>query len=267
MSRAEWRRQKAAEQKIIKKMEKAVQKAGVDTKSNMPPAPLRIFNLSTEKVAELTGTDVAVLDQWRKEQVEKIQKELIIEAQEKLDKAENYITLCTIMTTMKALEGFRYAKSAARHIIKNYEDSVQYTTKEKVRETYNDLHERWGIEFEFDEPDLDSEMGFDTYDWRYEYIGMHVPPSVYGKIWDDSKELMKAVMTMAMLWELCEDFGFHKKKFQMLNKFKAGLQKKYDAITERSFEQIEKMILEKYGLGINWEKDTISALKGFGIKA
>lgn len=105
-----------------------------------------------------TGTKIAVLEQWRKEQTEEIRKACIMEAQEKLDQAENFITLCNIITSLKALEGFRYAKAAAGYLLEHYSESVVASEKQNIQKTYRELSEKWGIEMEFEDPDLNKEM-------------------------------------------------------------------------------------------------------------
>lgn len=119
MNRAEIRRQEKKNKKRIDKAESFLKKAGFP-EFKLPPAPMRTSNLSVQEAANLTGAKVAVLEQWRREQTEKIKKACIVEAQEKLDKAEEYSTLCNIIASLKALEGFRYGKAAAAHLLEHY---------------------------------------------------------------------------------------------------------------------------------------------------
>ena len=128
MGRAELRRQAKSRKKEQEKISKVLRNAGFP-EFQLPPAPLKTTNLSIPEVAKLTGSKIAVLEQWRKEQVEEIKKACILEAQEKLDKAEKFITLCNIITSLKALEGFRYGRAAAEHMLNHYSESVVASKK------------------------------------------------------------------------------------------------------------------------------------------
>lgn len=170
MNRAELRRRAKDQKKEQGKMNKMLRQAGLP-EFTIPPAPVRTTNLSMEEVSRITSTEIAVLEQWRKEQIEEIKKECILEAQERLDQAENFITLCNVFTSLKALEGFRYAKAAATHLLEHYSESTVSAEKQNIRKTYEELHEKWGIEMEFDTPELNKEMGFEEVDWMKNYIG------------------------------------------------------------------------------------------------
>ena len=73
MGRAELRRQAKSRKKEQEKISKVLKNAGFP-EFQLPPAPLKTTNLSTAEVANLTGTKIAVLEQWRKEQTEEIRK-------------------------------------------------------------------------------------------------------------------------------------------------------------------------------------------------
>ena len=84
MGRAELRRQAKSRKKEQEKVNKVLKNAGFP-EFRLPPAPLKTTNLSDQEVANITGTKIAVLEQWRKEQTEEIRKACILEAQEKLE--------------------------------------------------------------------------------------------------------------------------------------------------------------------------------------
>ena len=148
MGRAELRRQAKSRKKEQEKTSKVLKNAGFP-EFQLPPAPLKTTNLSIPEVAKLTGSKIAVLEQWRKEQTEEIRKVCIMEAQEKLDQVENFITLCNIITSLKALEGFRYAKAAAGYLLEHYSESVAASEKQNIQETYRELSEngelKWNL--------------------------------------------------------------------------------------------------------------------------
>lgn len=269
MGRAELRRQNKQKEKTQKKMETVLKKAGFP-EFQLPPAPMKTNNFSMQEVANLTGTKIAVLEQWRKEQTEQIRQACIMEAQEKLDQAENFITLCNVITSLKALDGFRYAKAAAGYLLEHYSESVITSEKQNIRKTYEELHEKWGIEMEFEVPELNKELGFEEVDWMKNYIGMHIPYSVYVKIWDDSKNIQSVLTQLAVIWELCEEFSFsrHKKgSGSMLDKFMEGTKEKYDKIDqmEHGARDTIRMLKEKYDIYIGWTEKTQKTIDRFDL--
>lgn len=269
MGRAELRRQAKSRKKEQEKLSKVLKNAGFP-EFQLPPAPLKTTNLSATEAANLTGTKVAVLEQWRKEQTEEIRKACIMEAQEKLDQAENFITLCNVITSLKALEGFRYAKAAAGYLLEHYSESVAASEKQNIQETYRELSDKWGIEIEFEVPELNKEMGFEEVDWMENYIGLHIPYSVYEKIWNDSRNIQSVCTQLAVIWELCEEFGFAKHKSgsgNMLDKFMHGTKEKYDQIEQMKHgaRDTMKLLKEKYEIDIGWTEKTEETIRRFDL--
>ena len=269
MGRAELRRQAKSRKKEQEKLSKVLKNAGFP-EFQLPPAPLKTTHLSIPEAAKLTGSKIAVLEQWRKEQTEEIRKACIMEAQEKLDQAENFITLCNIITSLKALEGFRYAKAAAGYLLEHYSESVVALEKQNIQETYRELSDKWGIEMEFEAPELNKEMGFDEVDWMENYIGLHIPYSVYEKIWNDSRNIQSVYTQLAVIWELCEDFSFSKHKKgdgSMLDKFMHGTKEKYDRIDsmKHGAKDTMRMLKEKYDIDIGWTEKTEETIRRFDL--
>ena len=267
MSRAEQRRKQREQKKADKQMNAVLRQAGFP-EFQLPPAPMRTTNLSDHEAANITGTKIAVLEQWRREQTEEIKKACIAEAQEKLDTAETFITVSNIIVTLSALEGFHWAKSASNWILEHYQEHLDKVTKENIRETYEKLHKKWGIEMEFDVPDLNILMGFEGVDWIQEYIKMHIPKSVYDRIWEDSENIQAATMQVATAWELCQDFGFSKHDAKMMERFWKGYKEKYEQIDiakKNGITDTCKMIKEKYGLEIRLPDYMKNTIERFGL--
>lgn len=269
MGRAELRRQEKSRKKEKEKINKVLKGAGFP-EFRLPPAPMRTTGLSDREVANITGTKIAILEQWRKEQVKEIRTACILEAQEKLDQAEEFITLCNVITSLKALEGFRYAKAAAGHLLEHYTESVAASEKQNIRKTYEELHEKWGIEMEFEAPELNKEMGFGEVNWMENYIGMNIPYSVYEKIWNDSRNIQSVSAQIAVIWELCEEFGFAKHKSgsgSMLEKFMRGTKEKYDQIDQmkHGVRDTMKLLREKYDIDIGWLENTEETIRRFDL--
>ena len=265
MSRAEMRRQKRQQEKI----NSALKQAGIP-EFRPPVAPMRITGLSDQELANMTGVKIAALEEWRKEQKEIIERAAIKEAQEKLDRAETFIVYCNLLTSMKALEGFRYAKAAANYLIENYNNSIVPSDPENAKIVCDEMKEKYGVEFEFDDPKINEELGFGDIDWMKDYIGMNIPYSVYCKIHDDAKNIQSVFTQLAVIWELCEDFGFHKhpdSSGNKLNKFMIGTKEKYDKIDrmKHGARDTARMLKQKYNIDIGWEQGTQGTIERFDL--
>lgn len=265
MNRAEMRRQK----KQQAKMDEALKKAGFP-EFQMPTAPMRVNGLSDQELANMTGVKVVALENWRKEQTEMIQEAVIKEMQEKLDMAEEIITLKNILASLEALDGFRYAKSAANYLVEHYSEGMRRLEQSDVRTNYEELHKKYGVEFEFDEPNLNEMLGFGDTSWMIDYIGQNIPCSVYNRISNDAKTCQSVYTQLAVIWELCEEFGFAKHKKgsgSMLDKFMTGTKEKYDYMDalERGASDTAKMLKERYEIEIGWEPGTQDTIERFDL--
>lgn len=269
MSRAEQRRKQREQKKTDKRINTALRQAGFP-EFQLPPAPMRTNKLSIQEVTNLTGTKVAVLENWRKEATTEIEKACIATAQEKLNQAETFITVSNIVATLSSLQGFHWARSAANWILEHYNEHLEEITEKNIRETYEKLHKKWGIEMEFDVPDLNILMGFEEVDWTVEYIGRKIPYTVYEKVWNDSKNIQSVFTQLAVLWELCEEFGFAKHKkgaVTMLDKFMKGTRKKYlsiDAAKHGARDTLE-MLSEKYEIDVDWSRSMQETIDRFDL--
>lgn len=259
MSRADRRRlEKQQKKESSKQANQANQEIDLQLpKVKLSAAHMPVSSMPLEKIQNATGVRLAILKEWQEGREKEIRALLIREMQEKLDKFESYITLCNIVATMSALRGFRYGKAAATYLYDHYSGGVDLATRESVRESYEWLHDNWGIEMEFDDPDLNKELGLDIVDWRDVYTKEHIPLAVYDKIYNDAQNIERLHMQPAVIWALCEGFGFHKyldSPSNKLKKFMALAQEKYDLLLEmdRGGTYGKEILMEKYGVDIGW---------------
>lgn len=265
MSRAEMRRQKRQQEKI----NSALKQAGIP-EFRPPVAPMRITGLSNQELSNMTGVKIAALEEWKKEQKEIIERAAIKEAQERLDRAEYFIVFCNILTSLMALDGFRYGKAAAKYMLENYNKCTVKAESENAKETYEYLNKKFGIEFEFDDPQINEELGFGDIDWMKDYIHMNIPYSVYCRIQDDARNIQNVYTQLAVIWELCEGFGFHKhpdSAGNKLDKFMRETKEKCDRIDrmKHGARDTVRMLKEKYKIDIGWEPATEETIDRFDL--
>lgn len=269
MNRAERRRLEAAQRKQAEKESTIIKKInGVA----LPLAPVKQIssNASVEEIAEATGTKVMDLKRWMDEREKEIRNACIAEAQQKLDRAEEYITLMNVVASLKALDGFRYGKSAAHYMLDHFNESAEYVKKDTVKETYAFFRDKWDLDVEFDEYDLNKELGYDTIDWTYAYLNMHVPERVYQTVYNDASNIEKVITQISVIWALCEGFGYHKhpeSKGNMLNKFMKICKEKYDILEARKDPATfgQKLLKDKYEITINWSEQIQKTMDRFKL--
>lgn len=267
-TRAELRRQKKAKEAGEKKWVKEYQRRGIPS---IPPTnpPIRA-GMTMQEVANYTGMQEAILQQWQREETERIKKALIIEMQERMSKHEEYVTMVNIIASLKAMEGFRYGKAAARWLLDHYSAAVGKVGKDTVRDVLKELKDKWDIEFEFDgNPETITEiMGYNEYDWRFEFCKHRMPAQVFDMIANEARDAETCHMQLAVAWELCEDFKFHKHNQQMLKKFWNGLKDKYTILGETGRSRISwgrKMLKDKYEFEVEYPEHVEKMIKRWNL--
>lgn len=221
--------------------------------------PIRLNGIEKEKILDITGLSMAQLDAWVNEQREDIDKRTEKKYQALLYQAENVIAVLYVVSILKSLEGYHWGRSASNHIIEHFPELSKHMQMEELKPAYEYLHEKWGIEFEFDEAESNRLIhpAADSPDWRDDYFkDMGIPDAVVShvltKYWRDAYNVAIYEMQLGMLWELCEDFGFHKKP-GMMERFMKGMKTKFEYvdIDECHPEEIKRMLKNKYGMEVN----------------
>lgn len=129
-------------------------------KSKNRPKTVSIGGMTIYDVSRETGTKIETLKRYLKARENEIFEGVRKEAQEKILKAEDYITVSNILCSMWAIhETWGYTKAIQRYI-DNYNASVQKLNEMGVQEMYEELRRITGVEIEFDSMDLNKEFGF-----------------------------------------------------------------------------------------------------------
>lgn len=129
-------------------------------KSKNRPKTVSIGGMTIYDVSRETGTKIETLKRYLKARENEIFEGVRKEAQEKILKAEDYITVSNILCSMWAIhETWGYTKAIQRYI-DNYNASVQKLNEMGVQAMYEELRRITGVEIEFDSVDLNKEFGF-----------------------------------------------------------------------------------------------------------
>ena len=124
--------------------------------------------LTLEQIAGMTGQDAAILQTYlvRKEREirESVVDAVIKEAQEKLERAEDYIAIANILFSLYAIKmtwGFTRANT---RFLDNYNAAREYVENVGIAKAYEYAKKDMGIDIEFENLanyDICKELGFD----------------------------------------------------------------------------------------------------------
>lgn len=116
---------------------------------------MTLYNLSRQ-----TGAKVETLKRYLEAREEEITAGLIKEAQERLLKAEDYITVSNVLCSMQAIYDTWGNTKSQQRFLENYNKASEKLNQMGVDAMYEYLHKLTGCELEFDSVDLNMEFGF-----------------------------------------------------------------------------------------------------------
>lgn len=127
-------------------------------------AAIQTAQKAKDSIASKSAVDAAKLANVRVELIMDYlharEEEIMEDARKMLYKAEDYISVANVMTTLYAInKTWGYTKSI-RRFLDNYNDAMNFVDEMGVREAYEKAHQEWGIEIEFDDMDINKEFGF-----------------------------------------------------------------------------------------------------------
>lgn len=222
-------------------------KYGKQTKKSKTQAPINVLN-SDYQVASSTGVKLTQLKAYLSAREDEIRKAAILESQEKLWKAEDYIAVLNAMISVYAvkmsrnkgehtkdlimkkawkirksanvsmsdalkiaweLEEFEdHTKDLINRMINNFNAAKEYVEKTGIEKAYEYAKQDFGISLEFDSMDINKEFGFDDYDFREEGFEGKSGVEIWNKAWDDADDLAKIINTCTIGITLKRRFGF-----------------------------------------------------------
>lgn len=128
--------------------------------------PLNL-NLTLAQIAGMTGQQVSVLQTYLKQMeqqtTEIVTDAVIREAQEKLERAEDYITVANIIISLYAIKMTWGITKANKRFLDNYNAARDYVDRVGIARAYELANKDMGIDIEFEglaNYDIYEEMGF-----------------------------------------------------------------------------------------------------------
>ena len=128
--------------------------------------PLNL-NLTVAQVAGMTGQQASILQTYLKrmeqQKTEAVTDAVIREAQEKLERAEDYITITNIIISLYAIKFSWVFTKANKKFLKNWKAAMDYVDRIGVAKAYELAHKEMDIDVEFENLanyNIYEEMGF-----------------------------------------------------------------------------------------------------------
>lgn len=221
-------------------------KYGKQTKKSKTQAPINVLN-SDQQIANSTGVKIANLKAYLSAREDEIRKAAILESQEKLWKAEDYIAALNALISVYAVKMSRnkgeHTKDLIKRMIDNFNPAKEYVEKTGIEKAYEYAKQDFGISLEFDSMDINKEFGFDDYDFREEGFEGKSGVEIWNEAWDDADDLANIINTCTIGITLKRRFGFTNDDLEKLIKesnVRADAAKKGSEGVTRLIEEFEK---------------------------
>lgn len=174
--------------------------------------PLMVVNQTDEQVAAQTGVKITQLKSYLSAREEEIKKAAVLEAQEKLWKAEDYIAVANILISIYAIKMSRknreHTKDLINRMLENLNPAREYVDRVGIQKAYEQAHEDFGIELEFDSMDMNMEFGFSKYDFREDGFEGKSGIEIWNEAWDAAKNIGNIINTCSIGLALKREFDF-----------------------------------------------------------
>lgn len=124
--------------------------------------PLNL-NLTVAQVAGMTGQQASILQTYLKRMEQQTTDAVIREAQEKLERAEDYITITNIIISLYAIKLSWGFTKANKKFLQNWKAAMDYVNRIGVAKAYELAHKEMDIDVEFEDLanyNIYEEMGF-----------------------------------------------------------------------------------------------------------
>lgn len=124
--------------------------------------PLNL-NLTVAQVSGMTGQQASILQTYLKRMEQQTTDAVIREAQEKLKRAEDYITITNIIISLYAIKLSWGFTKANKKFLQNWKAAMDYVNRIGVAKAYELAHKEMDIDVEFEDLanyNIYEEMGF-----------------------------------------------------------------------------------------------------------
>lgn len=189
-------------------------------------APSNVLSYSSQQISNSTGIKLEQLKSYILTMEEKIKKDCILESQERLYKAEDYIAVANVLISIYAIKMSRKSRERTKDLVQRMLDNLnaarEYVDRVGVQTAYEYAHDDFEIELEFDSMDMNKEFGFSQYDFREEGFEGKTGLEIWNEAWEDAKDLGNIINTCSIGLILKSEFKFSNDDLDRLVKLSNG---------------------------------------------
>lgn len=148
--------------RMQREAEKKQKQSGVESPAKS--LPLNVLSCSEEEVRKSFDLSVYELNVYLNRMQNELKADLMKEYQQKLLVAEDYIMVGCIMTVIYALKMSRknreHTKDLIQRMLDNLNTATKYVERVGIQKAYQEAHEDFDINIEFDSIDINETFGF-----------------------------------------------------------------------------------------------------------
>lgn len=148
--------------RIQREAEKKQKQSGAENPAKS--LPLNVLSCSEEEVRKSFNLSVYELNVYLNRMQNELKADLVKEYQQKLLVAEDYIMVGCIMTVIYALKMSRksreHTKDLIQRMLDNLNKATKYVERVGIQKAYQEAHEDFDINIEFDSIDINETFGF-----------------------------------------------------------------------------------------------------------
>lgn len=130
------------------------QKEAEKAQKNKVQIPINVFSGNSEQPGKNFGLGVAEMKVYLDKVEKGVRKEVAVEYQEKLEKAEDFIAVGNILVSIYAIKMSRknreHTKDLIQRMLDNFGAATEYVERVGIKEAYRQAHEDFDINIEFD---------------------------------------------------------------------------------------------------------------------
>lgn len=139
------------------------QKEAEKAQKNKVQIPINVLSGNTDQPGKNFGLGVAEMKVYLDKVEKGVRKEVAVEYQEKLGKAEDLIAVGNILISIYAIKmsrkGREHTKDLIQRMLDNFGDATEYVEKVGIKEAYRQAHEDFDINIEFDVDEINEVLG------------------------------------------------------------------------------------------------------------
>lgn len=139
------------------------QKEAEKSQKNKVQIPINVLSGNSDQPGKNFGLGVAEMKVYLDKVEKGVRKEVAVEYQEKLGKAEDLIAIGNILISIYAIKmsrkGREHTKDLIQRMLDNFGAATAYVEKVGIEEAYKQAHEDFDINIEFDADGINEILG------------------------------------------------------------------------------------------------------------